>query len=102
MPGSPASGSAGTDLNNSTQKKRPRVLSPLLAKLDMMEDFRETLPYALKIYTNEAVFAYRDGYQAALSVLGRLPARRETYRRGGKSEKETKRTKTLKYTACEV
>ena len=41
-----------------------RVLSPLLAKLEMMEGFRETLPYALKIYTNEAVFAYRDGYQA--------------------------------------
>ena len=41
-----------------------RVLSPLLAKLEMMEGFRETLPYALKIYTNEVVFAYRDGYQA--------------------------------------
>ena len=41
-----------------------RVLAPLLAKLEMMEGFRETLPHALKIYTNEAVFAYRDGYQA--------------------------------------
>ena len=41
-----------------------RVLSPLLAKLEMMEGFRETLPYALKIYTNEVVFAYRDGYLA--------------------------------------
>src|SRR5919112_5245650 len=41
-----------------------RVLSPLLAKLEMMEGFRKTLPYALKIYTNEVIFAYRDGYQA--------------------------------------
>ena len=41
-----------------------RVLSPLLAKLEMIKSFRETLPYTLEIYTDEAVFAYRDGYQA--------------------------------------
>ena len=41
-----------------------RVLAPLLAKLEMIEVFRETLPYALTIYTNEAVCAYRDGYEA--------------------------------------
>ena len=40
------------------------VLAPLLAKLSMIESFREALPYILKIYTNEAVFAYLDGYQA--------------------------------------
>jgi hypothetical protein len=41
-----------------------RVLAPLLAKLEMIEGFRETLPYAFEIYTNEAVGEYRDGYQA--------------------------------------
>jgi hypothetical protein len=40
------------------------ALVPLLAKLEMIEGFRETLPYVSKIYTSEAVFAYHDGHQA--------------------------------------
>jgi hypothetical protein len=42
-----------------------RVLGPLLAQLEIIEDFREALPYLVsEIYTNEAVLAYRDGHQA--------------------------------------
>jgi hypothetical protein len=67
------------------------VLAPLLAKLEMVETFREALPHALKIYTNEAVFAYRDGYQAgskhaweAAGKTGDPPGWKE--RKGGDEE----------------
>jgi hypothetical protein len=67
------------------------VLAPLLAKLSMVETFREALPHALKIYTNEAVFAYRDGYQAgarraweAAGKTGDPPGWKE--RKGGDEE----------------
>jgi hypothetical protein len=67
------------------------VLAPLLAKLSMIETFWEALPHALKIYTNEAVFAYRDGYQAgarraweAAGKTGDPPGWKE--RKGGDEE----------------
>ena len=67
------------------------VLAPLLAKLSMVETFREALPHALKMYTNEAVFAYRDGHQAgskraweAAGKTGDPPGWKE--RKGGDEE----------------
>jgi hypothetical protein len=67
------------------------VLAPLLAKLEMVETFREALPHALKIYINEAVFAYRDGHQAgarraweAAGKMGDPPGWKE--RKGGDEE----------------
>ena len=40
------------------------LLAPPLAKLAMIESFREDLPHVLKIYINDVVFAYRDGHEA--------------------------------------
>jgi len=76
------------------------VLGPLLAQLEIIEGFREALPYVSKIYTNEAVLAYRDGYQAgarriweAAGKTGELPGRRE--RKGDKEDEDPEKDREI-------
>jgi len=40
------------------------AVAPLLARLETIASFREALPYLLKSYIDEGVFAYLDGHQA--------------------------------------